>query len=55
MVCERRSEIFEGDGTLKERAKMARDKHGDNELVSDVVDFLLANNSRSFLLPKSDE
>lgn len=49
------SEIFEGDGTLKERAQKARDKYGDNELVSDVVEFLLANSARSFLLPKSTE
>lgn len=49
------AEIFEGDGTLKQRAQKARDKHGDNELVSDVVNFLLADSARSFLLPKSDD
>lgn len=49
------AEIFDGDGTLKERAKKAQDKHGDNELVSDVVEFLLANSARSFLLPKSND
>ncbi len=49
------SEIFDGGGTLKERAQKARDKHGDNELVCDIVDFLLADSARSFLLPKSDE
>ncbi|OUS08576.1 acyl-[acyl-carrier-protein]--UDP-N-acetylglucosamine O-acyltransferase [Rhodobacterales bacterium 52_120_T64] len=49
------SEIFEGEGTLKERAQKAQDRHSDNELVSDVVDFLLADSARSFLLPKSDD
>ena len=49
------SEIFDGDGTLKERAQKARENYGDNELVSDVVNFLLADSARSFLLPKSDQ
>lgn len=49
------SEIFEGEGTLKERAQKAQEKYGDNELVSEVVAFLLADSTRSFLLPKSDQ
>lgn len=49
------TEIFEGDGTLKERAEKVRSKYADNELVSDVVDFLLADSARSFSLPKSGE
>ncbi len=49
------SEIFEGEGTLKERAQKAQDKYGENELVSDVVNFLLSDSARSFLLPKSDQ
>lgn len=49
------SEIFEGEGTLKERAQLARDKYAGNELVEDIVNFLLADSARSFLLPKSDK
>lgn len=49
------SEIFEGEGTLKERAQKAQEKYGHNELVSEVVAFLLADSTRSFLLPKSDQ
>lgn len=48
------SEIFEGEGTLKERAQIARETYSDNELVIEVVDFLLADSARSFLLPKRD-
>jgi len=48
-------EIFEGEGTLKERAQVVLDQHSDNELITDVVNFLLADNTRSFLLPKSGE
>lgn len=49
------SEIFEGEGTLKERARRAREKYAGNELVDDVVEFLLSDSARSFLLPKSDK
>jgi UDP-N-acetylglucosamine acyltransferase len=49
------SEIFEGEGTLKERAQQAREKYAGNELVDDVVNFLLSKSARSFLLPKSDK
>ena len=46
------AEIFEGEGTLKERAGQVREKYAGNELVEDVVDFLLADSTRSFLLPQ---
>lgn len=49
------SEIFEGEGTLKERAQLAREKYAGNELVDDVIDFLLSDSARSFLLPKSSK
>ncbi|MBL4872976.1 MAG: acyl-ACP--UDP-N-acetylglucosamine O-acyltransferase [Rhodobacteraceae bacterium] len=49
------SEIFEGDSTLKERAKNVRNRHIGNELILEVVDFLLADSARSFLLPKSED
>ena len=49
------TEIFEGEGTLKERATQARGKYAGNALVMEIVDFLLADNSRSFLLPNHDE
>jgi len=48
-------EIFEGTGTLKERAAIAKTTYAGNLLVEDVTDFLLSESSRSFLLPKSED
>lgn len=49
------SDIFEGEGTLKERALAAKQKHSDNPLVLEVTAFLLSDSSRSFLLPRAQK
>ncbi|MGE4611676.1 MAG: acyl-ACP--UDP-N-acetylglucosamine O-acyltransferase [Paracoccaceae bacterium] len=49
------SDIFEGDGTLKDRAEAALQTYKGNELVVDIVDFLMSESARSFLLPKSED
>lgn len=48
------SDIFDGTGTLKDRALIAKTTYAGNPLVEDVADFLLSESSRSFLSPKSD-
>ena len=44
-------EIFEGSGTLRERAERASKAHGDNPLVAEIVAFILADSKRAFCLP----
>lgn len=45
-------ELFEDNGTLKNRIADARAKYPANQLVSEVLDFLESDSSRSFLMPK---
>jgi UDP-N-acetylglucosamine acyltransferase len=44
-------EIFEGPGTLVERARAAEARHPENPLVAEVVRFIVAESARSFTLP----
>lgn len=46
------SAIFEGAGTLKERAEAASAAHPGNPLVQDITRFLTTDSSRSFTLPR---
>lgn len=45
--------LFEGEGTLSERAENVRATAGENALIRDVVDFILADSDRSFCTPRS--
>jgi UDP-N-acetylglucosamine acyltransferase len=45
------AEMFEGDGTLQERARAALDRHAGNPLVEEVVTFIAAGSARSFTVP----
>ena len=44
--------LFEDEGTLSERATAVGDSAGDNTLIRDVVDFILADSDRSFCTPR---
>ncbi|AXS40418.1 acyl-ACP--UDP-N-acetylglucosamine O-acyltransferase [Breoghania sp. L-A4] len=44
--------LFEGEGTLSERAATLRETAGDNTLIRDVVDFILADSDRNFCTPR---
>ena len=44
-------EIFEGEGTLQDRARGAGERHAENPLVQEVVRFVISETSRSFTLP----
>jgi len=44
--------LFEGEGTLLERAQRLADKGPDNPLVRDLVEFVLAHSDRAFCLPE---
>ncbi len=44
-------ELFDGTAPLLERAKMIGEVYSENELVQEIVDFLFADSSRSFLTP----
>jgi len=46
--------IFFGAGSLAERATAAAEAHGDSPLVRRVTDFILADTSRSFCIPRAD-
>ncbi len=46
-------ELFSGGGTLKERAVETRAAYPDNELIQNVVDFVLSDSDRSFCQPRS--
>lgn len=48
------SDIFEGEGTLSERATAAKGKYSGNPLVAEVVDFLLAGSARRFMQPRKE-
>jgi UDP-N-acetylglucosamine acyltransferase len=43
--------MFAGDGTLQERVRRAGEAHPGNPLVTEVVDFVTAESSRSFTVP----
>ncbi len=43
--------LFNGEGTLKERATQLRDEELNNPLVDDVLDFVLSQSDRSFCKP----
>jgi UDP-N-acetylglucosamine acyltransferase len=45
-------ELFKGEGTLQERALAVADGHPGNPLVADVVRFITAECTRSFVLPQ---
>lgn len=45
------AEMFEGDGTLQDRARAAMARHEDNPLVAQVGGFILSASARSFTLP----
>ena len=45
------AEIFDGEGTLQDRARNVGARHADNPLVQEVVSFVLSESSRSFTLP----
>jgi len=45
------AEMFEGDGTLQERARQVGERHVGNALVQEVIDFITAGSSRSFTVP----
>lgn len=49
------TEIFAEGETLKARVATARAKYDGNALVAEVLDFLEAETSRSFLLPSHDK
>jgi UDP-N-acetylglucosamine acyltransferase len=44
-------EMFEGEGTLQERARAAADRHAGNPLVQEIVAFVMAGSARSFTMP----
>jgi UDP-N-acetylglucosamine acyltransferase len=44
-------ELFEGEGTLQERAARVGERHADNPLVAEVVRFVTSESTRSFTLP----
>ena len=44
-------EMFEGEGTLQDRARAALDRHPDNALVAEVAGFILTDSARSFTVP----
>ena len=44
-------EMFEGEGTLQDRAKAAAERHAGNPLVREVTDFVAAGSARSFTVP----
>ena len=45
------AEMFEGPGTLQDRARAAAARHVGNPLVDEVVRFVTAESSRSFTVP----
>ncbi len=45
------AEMFEGEGTLQERAHRVGERHSGNPLVWEIVDFVTAESSRSFTTP----
>jgi UDP-N-acetylglucosamine acyltransferase len=45
------TEMFEGKGTLQERAEAAAARHAGNPLVDEVVAFILGGSARSFTVP----
>ncbi len=47
------NELFNDEGTLKERAEMVAEKYQSNQLVMQVTNFLLSDSSRSFMTPDS--
>ncbi len=44
-------DLFDGNGTLQERAKQLAESDQDNHLVDAVTEFILADSTRSFLTP----
>ncbi|MFT4715500.1 MAG: UDP-N-acetylglucosamine acyltransferase [Paracoccaceae bacterium] len=44
--------LFKGEGALADRAKTLNEGAGDNELVRDVLEFVLANSDRAFCTPE---
>jgi UDP-N-acetylglucosamine acyltransferase len=45
------SEMFEGEGTLRERARRAGERYAGNPLVAEIVAFVTAESARSFTVP----
>jgi UDP-N-acetylglucosamine acyltransferase len=45
-------ELFDGSAPLLERAKQIGEVYADNELVVEIVEFMFADSSRSFLTPQ---
>lgn len=45
------ADLFEGEGSLQDRALSAGERHAGNPLVEDVVRFITAESSRSFTVP----
>jgi UDP-N-acetylglucosamine acyltransferase len=45
-------ELFLGEGTLMDRAQVLAEEASDNQLVLDLLDFVLANSDRSFCTPE---
>lgn len=43
--------LFEGSGTLKERAISLREEKSDNSLIDDLLEFVLSESDRSFCKP----
>ncbi|HVH02762.1 MAG TPA: acyl-ACP--UDP-N-acetylglucosamine O-acyltransferase [Amaricoccus sp.] len=44
-------EMFEGEGTLQERAAASAERHAGNPLVREVADFVTTGSARSFTVP----
>lgn len=46
------TELFDAEGTLKERTKSVSEKYSSNPLICEIVEFLSADSSRKFLTPQ---
>jgi UDP-N-acetylglucosamine acyltransferase len=44
-------EMFEGEGTLQDRARTVAERYVDNPLVQEIADFVTVASSRSFTVP----
>ena len=44
-------EMFEGEGTLQDRARASAERHTGNPLVREVADFVTTGSARSFTVP----
>jgi UDP-N-acetylglucosamine acyltransferase len=46
------ADMFDGGGTLLERVRSARERHGSNPLIAEIADFVMAETNRSFTQPR---